>query len=109
MHFLRRAVRKVASTAFGKKLGKKITKWTVNPFRAAQRSHRLGHTLATSMSNQNQITRAYNKLVSQMGKSALRAAERQSAHMVGNSGSSARVALPQQRLDYSYRRLSDLI
>ena len=109
MHFIRKTVKKVASKAFGKKLGGKIAKWAVNPFRAAQRSHRLGHTWAPSMSNQNQITKAYNKLVSQMGKSALRAAERQSAHMVGNSGSSARVSLPQQRMDYSYRRLSDLI
>lgn len=105
--------RKVFKKAFGSKLGKKIDKFISNPLRRIQRSHkfgRLGHSVAPTMSDSSYITHAYNKLMSSMGKSAMRAAERQAASVSGNSAYTASVHVsPSQRMDYSYRRLSDLM
>ena len=90
--------------------GKKGYKWVKNPFRAAQRSHKLGHTLAPSWSDSNQITRVYNKLMNKLGKSAERSMARNtntnSAQIVRSQTSMP--LSTSQRLNYNYRRLSDI-
>lgn len=95
-----------------KVFGKRASKWISNPLRALQRSHKfgkLGHTVLPSNSEHNLVTKAYNKLMSNMSRSALRAAERQAANSpAANSASAAVQTIPQQRLDYGYRRLADL-
>lgn len=87
-----------------------ITGDAIGAARAAQRSHRLGHTWASSWSESNQLTKYYNKLMSKIGKSASRAVARNTNT---NSASSVRTqtampAMTSQRLNYGYRRLSDI-
>lgn len=106
MSFLGKALKK----AFGKKVGG----FLANPLRRIQRSHKfgkLGHSILPSMSDNNYLTHAFNKISKSLGKSALRAASRQSASMVGSSAYTAsRASLsPSQALDYSYRRLKDIM
>lgn len=110
---LTRVGRKVGFSKRASKLwARSITGDFWGVIRAVQRSHKLGkfgHSIAPSMSESNLVTRAYNKLMSNMSRSALRAAERQAANSsAANSASAAVQTIPQQRLDYAYRRLSDL-
>lgn len=99
---------------FKKAFGKRVGGFLANPLRRLQRSHKLGklgHSLLPSMSDQNYLTHAFNKLSKSIGRSALRAAERQSASLTGNSAYTASHASlsPNQALDYSYRRLKDIM
>ena len=108
---LKHTLRKATKSVFGSK-GKKVWNYLSNPLRAAQRSHKFGHTSAPSWSDKNQITRLFNQAMTSLGKSAMRAAERQVATQTGNSSSTASQAYTvpsvNTRLDYRYRRLSDL-
>ena len=76
--------------------------------RRLQRSHRLGHTAAPSFSESNQITKAYNRLMTSVGDHAVRAIARNS-NSASNLRSQTRMpSSTSQRLDYNYRRLSDI-
>lgn len=111
-HTLEKAHRKVGlGKTASKFIARSLTGDSIGAIRSLQRSHsfgRLGKTLLPSFSDKNYITKAYNKLMSKIGSVAVRNASR-----VSNSASSVRTqtAMPvstSQRLDYNYRRLSDL-
>lgn len=113
--FSKSSVRHAFRRVFGEHTGKRVWNWVSNPARAAQRSHSLGHSWAPSWSDKNIITKAYNKVMNSFSSAAMRAAQRQTADQVGNSGYTASQSgyasmspSVTQHLDYSYRRLSDI-
>lgn len=113
--FTKKGLRETFRDAFGEHSGKRLWNWITNPARAAQRSHRFGHSWAPSWSDKNIITQAYNKVMNSFSSAAMRAAQRQVADQVGNSGYTASQSAyasmspnVTQHLDYSYRRLSDI-
>lgn len=109
-HSVDKSIRKVGLSRRASKVARQLITGDVpGLLRSVQRSHKLGklgHTAAPSMSDNNLITRAYNRSMAALSRSAMRAATK--SDVVNNASSYGRTVDPSEivsrQLDYRYHR-----
>lgn len=113
-HGVDKTFRKVGLSRRASKVARQlVSNDVVGLLRSVQRSHKLGkvgHSLAPSMSESNQLTRALNSIQKSISRSATRAA---ASNQAVTSAKSYTQSLPtdilSNRLDYRYRRFGGLM